>query len=44
MNKGTHFIRQPMYGQLIKVHTNIHANEYVPSDIRKTLYMRFFLT
>ena len=28
----------------IKVHTNIHANECVPSDIRKTLYMRFFLT
>ena len=28
----------------IKVHTNIHANEGVPSDIRKTLYMRFFLT
>ena len=44
MNKGTHFIGQPMYGQLIKVHTNIHANEGVPSDIRKTLYMRFFLT
>ena len=44
MNKGTHFIGQPMYGQLIKLLSNIHANECVPSDIRNTLYMRFFLT